>query len=205
MKRKFIFLLLVLFTGILITGCSLKTSKDDDIDISNIDNKSFVIDKDSIITIDNNNRLSVSTESIKKNMINTGRFYEGKIFNLEDGTYDARFYLDKYNDDQEGIASLFYNVKNNPKNSTEIVSYNFSKENFEKYKDNIYWGLEVILSIFDVDGTEDIYKTIEKNAKTTSTSQLGDDYECYQNEGKNIRVICANLKYAIQIDIRTID
>ena len=163
------------------------------------DNSTVDIDTSSITRIEKTGCISVSTDSIKGILTDTGRFEIAEIPQL--GGVDVICGLDKENG--ESIAGIIFTVLDD--NTTTMISYNFSKDAIQgKSKDPVRWGLDILLRILGDSLSDDTWDDILAIAeKSESVGGFGTDHEGYSNPDAGIiELIYADLGNNVQIDIR---
>jgi len=202
---KIISVLLILLI-LCLSGCTGGGGQDNPIYTpdTNTPQVNSMIDTDTseLITVDVPGRLPISTESIKAVLTDTGRFTYNRV-ELPEGNIDLHFSLDKPDgDDSAGAARISFSVVS--ENTTEIISYNFSKSDVGGNKqDTIKWGLNLILHIFGTELTDETWSDIlDIASKSETVGAMGQDYEGYKNEACGIRLVYADLGENVQIDIR---
>ena len=203
MKKTLVYLqiILVIYSLCCLVGCNnekkyaTKTS-----DVISKDNDYVDIDSSTLIRVEAIGRIPVSTDSIRDILQKTGRF-EFKEIHFENGVSDYNFGLDK-NGGNDCTAHLSFQVL--PGMSTEIISYNFSKATvMSDQSEDIRWGLDTLLRIFETELTDETWEDILEVAESSEkVGALGVDHKGYENEHAGIRLIYADLGDNMQIDIR---
>jgi hypothetical protein len=203
MKRVSVLLILLIFC---LSGCTGSRERANPVSTPDThvsqDNSVIDIDTSKLVKVEVQGRLPISTESIKAVLTDTGRFTYNRV-ELPGGNIDLHFSLDKPDgDDFAGAARIFFSVLT--ENTTEIISYNFSKSEVNGNKqDTIKWGIDLVLHIFGTELTDETWADITEIAsKLDDIGAMGADYEGYADEEAGIRLIYADLGENVQIDIR---
>jgi len=200
--KKIAGFLLILIMLILASGCSnVGQTNDISTDESVVGNIEIDIDYSSVIRVEKQGYIPVSTDSIKNILKNTDRFEISEFQHMGDTYVDVFCELDKV--DGNNIASIFFTADGD--NITKMISYNFSKDALQgEDESSIRWGLDVLIKILGDNLTDDIWNDILLLAeKNESVDAFGTDYEGYSNSDAGIKLIYADLGSNIQIDIRT--
>ena len=200
MKKIYVLLILLLFC---LCGC-INSTQNNTISVDTPqDNSINGIDFSKVIKIDAPGCLPISTKSIKEILDDTGRFTYNRITFPGSAAADLYFRLDKPDNEDSETARISYQVL--PENTTNIISYNFAKSavNGDKH-DAIKWGLDILLHIFGVELTNEVWADIMEIAAISENDEAwGTDHEGHIDETNGIRLIYGNLGGNIQIDIRT--
>ena len=158
-----------------------------------VDNSETTIDSSKVMRIDEDGFLPVSAASVKNTLSDFERFNYGQLIH-EQGGIDVWFTLDDW------IAQVFFSIE--PRDRLHTISYNFEKATaLDGDGDSIRWGLDLLLQIFEIKLTDEMWAEITRIAEMPkSDDPMGTDYDLCAHAG--VRVICANLSENIQIDIK---
>lgn len=203
MKRIACFLL-ILTILLSASGCgSVELADDGGADNSVVSNTEVDIDFSSVIRVEKQGYIPISTDSIKSVLESTGRFEISEFPHMYDSYVDVICELDKVN--ENSIASIFFTSADD--NTAKMISYNFSKDALQGGDEvSIRWGLEVLMKILGDELTDDIWNDILSIAeKNESVGAFGTDYEGYSNSDTGIKLIYADLGGNVQIDIKAIN
>jgi len=201
--RRIVCFLLILTILLSASGCG-RVEQSDDVSTNNsvVSNTEVDIDFSSVIQVEKQGYIPISTDSIKSILENTGRFEISEFPHMYDSYVDVICELDKV--DENSIASIFFTSADD--NTAKMISYNFSKDALQGGDEaSIRWGLEVLMKILGDELTDDIWNDILSIAeKNESVGAFGTDYEGYSNPDTGIKLIYADLGGNVQIDIKAI-
>jgi len=201
--RRIVCFLLILTILLSASGCG-RVEQSDDVSTNNsvVSNTEVDIDFSSVIQVEKQGYIPISTDSIKSILENTGRFEISEFPHMYDSYVDVICELDKV--DENSIASIFFTSADD--NTAKMISYNFSKDALQGGDEaSIRWGLEVLMKILGDELTDDIWNDILLIAeKNESVGAFGTDYEGYSNPDTGIKLIYADLGGNVQIDIKAI-
>lgn len=201
--RRIVCFLLILTILLSASGCG-RVEQSDDVSTNNsvVSNTEVDIDFSSVIQVEKQGYIPISTDSIKSILENTGRFEISEFPHMYDSYVDVICELDKV--DEKSIASIFFTSADD--NTAKMISYNFSKDALQGGDEaSIRWGLEVLMKILGDELTDDIWNDILSIAeKNESVGAFGTDYEGYSNPDTGIKLIYADLGGNVQIDIKAI-